>query len=60
MKLLTRKQVADRIGVTVRTIDKWRKEGKAPPFFKFNGSIRCREDDLDEWIDEKSSGDAAE
>lgn len=57
MKLLTRHEVAEVLGIKVRTLDKWRKEGRAPEFIKVNGAIRCREEDLEKWIDEKSDSD---
>lgn len=57
MQLLTRKEVAERLGVKVRTVDKWRKEGRAPRFIKINGNVRCREIDLEQWVDEREEAD---
>lgn len=51
MQLLTKQEVADRLGITVRTLDNWRADGRAPRFLEVNGSIRCREDDLEDWIE---------
>ena len=56
MKLYTKEEVAEFIGIHVRTVDKWRKEGRGPRFIEIEGAtIRCRRDDLMEWIDEQTA-----
>lgn len=55
MKLYTKQEVAELIGIHVRTIDKWRKENRGPRFIEIEGAtIRCRQDDLREWIDKQT------
>jgi len=55
MKLFTKQEVADLIGIHVRTVDKWRREGRGPRFIEIEGAtIRCRRDDLNTWIDEQT------
>ena len=38
-EFLTTKELAERWRVTEKSVLKWRKEGKAPPFYTIHGSI---------------------
>lgn len=62
-KLLTARQVADRLSIYVDTVRKWTREGKLKGF-KIgngpNGSIRYRESDIEEWIDSSAFPISAE
>ena len=52
MGLLREQEAADLLGLSVRTLQKWRLERRAVPFVKLPGSgaIRYRRDDLESWI----------
>lgn len=47
-EFLTTKELADRWRVTEKSVLKWRKEGKAPPFYTIHGSILYRLADVEE------------
>jgi len=49
-KLLTPKEAAKLLNLSVSTLAKRRQEKKDPPFVKFGKSVRYREVDLDEFI----------
>lgn len=50
--LLTRKELADELGVSVPTIDKW-KANKGLPYVKssLNGHVRFNLDDVRQWLE---------
>lgn len=50
---LTEKQVADMICQSVRTIQKWRADGRGPCFHKFGQSVRYSLTDVEEWVAER-------
>lgn len=43
---LTEKDVAERLGVTVRTVQGWRQEGRGPRFYKLGRAVRYAEADV--------------
>ena len=47
-EFLTTEELADRWRVTVDSVYRWRKEGKAPPFYTIHGSILYRLADVEE------------
>lgn len=47
-EFLTTKELAERWRVTEKSVLKWRKEGKAPPFYTIHGSILYRLADVEE------------
>lgn len=50
---LTAKQLAAQIGVSTKTLERWRSEGKGPPYLKTaTGRIRYLVAGLDEWAKE--------
>ncbi len=50
-KLLTRKQLAARLQVSVSTLRYWEKQGKAPPMHQISGrTVRYDEDEVEQWI----------
>lgn len=50
MKLLTPAQVAELTQVAEQTLAHYRSAGTGPPYLKFGGNVRYREEDLDDWI----------
>jgi excisionase family DNA binding protein len=51
--LLTIKQVAQKLQVSERTIERWMEEGKIS-FVKLGKCVRMREEHLEGWIDKKT------
>lgn len=50
--MLTRKELAERMRVTTRTVDRQVKNGM--PYIKFGGSIRFDLDAVMKWLEEQS------
>jgi predicted site-specific integrase-resolvase len=50
--MLSRIQVAEKIGVSPQTIDKWTRAGKIP-YFNLNGIKRFDEKIIDSWIQKR-------
>lgn len=51
-QLLTEKQVAERLGLNVGTMQQWRFQGKGPKYYKFSPkAIRYRLSDVEQFID---------
>lgn len=49
---LSPKDVAARLGVSEKTLERWRREGKGPPFVKVSYKrVRYMVKELDAWID---------
>ncbi|MEX3100318.1 MULTISPECIES: AlpA family transcriptional regulator [unclassified Streptomyces] len=52
-KLLKLPEVLDEIGMSRPAFYRMRARGKAPKLIKLpNGQIRCRRDDLDDWLND--------
>ena len=51
--LLTQKQVADRLQVSERTLERWRSEHQGPPFVQLvkGGKVRYRAGDVGAWLE---------
>jgi predicted site-specific integrase-resolvase len=49
-KLLTRADLAARLGVSVRTITRYRKLGRLPPPIRGIGVLRWHPDDFERWL----------
>ena len=53
--LMTEQQAADYLGVSDRSLQGWRSDGKGPPFTKLSKRcIRYRQSYIDEWIEERT------
>jgi excisionase family DNA binding protein len=59
-RLLTCRQVADWLGITVETVLRWHRRGELPGFKLPGGAIRFREDDLEAWLEAHATGAATE
>lgn len=44
-------ELADDLGVSVRTVQRWRCEGGGPPFHKLKGACRYRRSDVEKWLE---------
>lgn len=49
-KLMTSKETADSLRVTVRTLMKWKKLGKGPPCHKLGNRLRYDAADVAAWL----------
>jgi excisionase family DNA binding protein len=50
-ELLTQQQLAEELQVSVRTLERWRREGAGPPWVRVGRSPRYRRDDVDHWLE---------
>lgn len=59
--LLTGRQVADMLGVSNKTVLRWALEGELPSIRLSNRAIRFRDDQLEDWLEQRAApGRAAE
>ena len=49
-RLLTAREVGDRLGVSTETVLRWTRRGDLPAFRLPGRGIRYRESDLDDWL----------
>jgi excisionase family DNA binding protein len=52
--LLKNQDVADYLGVPIRTVYAWRHKGEGPRGFKVGRHIRYRREDVDAWLAERA------
>lgn len=50
-ELLTPREVAEKLKVSVQCLNQWRSARKGPPFKKVVGKVRYKSDELQHWID---------
>jgi excisionase family DNA binding protein len=55
-RLLTARLVADRLGVTPRTVLRWTRRGELPAIRLPGGALRYDEHDLDAWLMKRATG----
>ena len=48
-KYLNTREAAAHLGLSTRTLDRYRVSGDGPVFLKFGGRVRYLREDLDEW-----------
>ena len=48
-KYLNTREAAAQLGLSSRTLDRYRVSGDGPVFLKFGGRVRYLREDLDEW-----------
>lgn len=53
-RLLTEKETADLLGVSVKTLPVWRHKGKGPDYVKIESSIRYKLADINAYIKKKT------
>lgn len=55
--LLKENEVAERLGISLLTIRKWRVFGRGPRYRKLGGrAVRYHPDDIERWITEQPEG----
>jgi len=52
--MLTPKELADELRVSVRTLRGWRDRGRGPRATRVEGAIRYRRSDVDRWLAERN------
>lgn len=55
-RFLTEHEVADRLAMSVKTLQRWRLLGQGPRFRKFGGAVRYSVGDIEAWADSTPSG----
>ena len=50
---MTCREAAAFLGLSPRSLDRWRVSGEGPAFRKFGGSVRYARADLDAWADSR-------
>ena len=53
-QMLTPKELADELRVSVRTLRGWRDRGRGPRATRVEGAIRYRRSDVDRWLAERN------
>jgi excisionase family DNA binding protein len=51
--MLTKKEVAEKLGVSEKTIQRWMKE-RLIPYSKLNGIVRFDEKKIDMWVERRT------
>jgi excisionase family DNA binding protein len=54
-RLLTARDLADRLGVSVETVLRWTRRGDVPAIRLPGGAIRYREDEIECWLEERAT-----
>ena len=57
-KLFSANDVAGLVGVSGKTIRRWRTEGKTPPGIVLGGVVRWQQDDINNWLKGLKDGDS--
>ncbi|MFN0263968.1 helix-turn-helix transcriptional regulator [Tepidamorphus sp. 3E244] len=52
-------QVAELLGLPVRTLQSWRLRGGGPEFYKIGRSVRYKRADLEEWLASRKASSTA-
>lgn len=61
VKILRTREIADRLGISVRTLYNWERDGRLPPRRKIGPAVRgLREDELEAWLEARPEVGAAE
>ncbi|WP_114856462.1 helix-turn-helix domain-containing protein [Brachybacterium sp. YJGR34] len=55
-RLLTSDDLAELLGVELRTIERWRKSGKGPPFMLFGRTVRYHPTRVQQWMVSREQG----
>lgn len=55
-RLLRTEDVAELLDVTVRTLERWRRDGAGPPYVAFGGTIRYHPARVSAWVASHEQG----
>jgi excisionase family DNA binding protein len=53
-RLLTARDVGDRLGLSIETVLRWARQGKLPAVYLSSRAVRFREADIDAFIESRS------
>ncbi len=56
-RMMTPDELAEYLGVPLRTLYAWRYRGEGPRGYKIGKHIRYRQSDIKVWLEEQASGD---
>jgi predicted DNA-binding transcriptional regulator AlpA len=59
-RFLTEQQVAAQLGMSIKTLQRWRLLGQGPRFRKFGGAVRYSVADIEAWAEAVPSGGDAD
>lgn len=48
------RELAQHLGISMPTVQRWRKEGKGPPYIKIGQIIRYEKQAVEAWLDKQS------
>jgi len=54
--LLTERQVAERLALSVATLRRWRLLGRPPRWIKLGSAVRYKSEDIAAWLDSRPTG----
>lgn len=60
LQLYSQNDVAERLGCSVRTLERYRVSGEGPRFVKIGRLVRYRASDLDAWLAGRIRGSTSE
>lgn len=60
LRLLTQREAAELLQLSVRTLERYRLSGLGPHFVKAGHSVRYREADLEAWVASRVVGSTSE
>lgn len=50
IKFLSSREVARRLGMSARSLDRYRHAGKGPAYYKFGKNVRYKWSDVETWL----------
>jgi predicted DNA-binding transcriptional regulator AlpA len=53
-------EVAERLGISIRSLERWRCTGEGPRYIKLGRQVRYTCDDLEAWLAERSRRSTSE
>ena len=59
LKFLNERELSEAIGISVKTLQRWRLFKKGPVYRKLGGAVRYASDDVQAWISSRSIGGEA-
>jgi excisionase family DNA binding protein len=54
-RLLTARELAERLGVSTETVLRWARRGRLPAVYLSSRAIRFREADIDAWLEQRAT-----
>jgi predicted DNA-binding transcriptional regulator AlpA len=54
------KREAERLGISVRTLQQWRRTGDGPPYVKMGSAVRYNPEAVDAWVADRTVNSTAQ